>query len=67
MADGRLRAARGLVVALATLFGASATGNQVADFIDTGRLACTPAGDEPPPLPYDPDALRALVESGQIR
>ena len=31
MAEGRLRAMRSMVVAQATLFGSSATGNQVAD------------------------------------
>ena len=66
MAEGRLKASRSMVVALATLFGSSATGDQVADFIDTGWLACTPAGGDPPLMPYDPDALRALVASGRM-
>lgn len=66
MADGRLRAMRNMVVAQATFFGASASADQVADFIDTGWLACTPAGGEPPPMPYDPDALKTLVDSGRL-
>ena len=66
MADGRLRAMRTMVVAQATLFGSSASAAQVADFIDTGWLACTPAGGEPPPMPYDPAALKTLVESGRL-
>ena len=66
MADGRLRAMRTMVVAQATLFGSSASAAQVADFIDTGWLACTPAGGEPPPMPYDQAALKTLVESGKL-
>jgi len=66
MADGRLRAMRSLVVAQATFFGSSASADQVADFIDTGWLACTPSGGEPPPIPYDHDALKALVSSGKL-
>lgn len=66
MAEGRLRALRSMVVAQATLFGASASAAQVADFIDTGHLACQPAGGELPPLPYDQAALKTLVESGRL-
>lgn len=66
MADGRLRAMRSLVVAQATLFGSSASGNQVMDFIETGWLECTAAGGEPPPMPYDQAALKTLVESGRL-
>lgn len=65
MAEGRLRAMRSLVVAQATLFGSSATANQVADFVDTGWLQCSSSAD-PPPMPYDQDALKALVESGRL-
>lgn len=61
-----MMAQRSLVVAQATLSGSSASAAQVADFIDTGWLACTPAGEEPPPMPYDPDAIKALVESGRL-
>lgn len=66
MADGRLRALRSLVVAQATLFGSSATADQVNDFIDIGWLACTAAGAEPPPMPYDHEALKTLAESGRL-
>ena len=66
MADGRLRALRSLVVAQATLFGSSATADQVHDFIEVGWLACTAAGTEPPPMPYDHEALKALAESGRL-
>ena len=66
MADGRLRAMRSMVVAQATLFGSSATGNQVADFIETGWLQCTAVGGEEPPMPYDSGALRTLVDSGRL-
>lgn len=66
MAEGRLQAMRSMVVAQATFFGASATADEVADFIDTGWLACTPAGGEPPPMPYDQGALKQLVESGRL-
>lgn len=66
MAEGRLMALRSMVVAQATLFGSSVTGNQVADFIDTGWLQCSAAGGEDPPMPYDPGALKALVESGRL-
>jgi hypothetical protein len=66
MAEGRLQALRSMVVAQATLFGSSATAAQVADFVDTGWLACSPAGGDPPPMPYDADALRALVASGRM-
>ena len=66
MADGRLRALRCLVVAQATLFGSSATGNQVMDFIETGLLQCTAAGAESPPMPYDGAALKTLVDSGRM-
>ena len=66
MAEGRLRAMRSMVVAQAMLFASSATGQQVATFIATGQLECTPAGAEPPPMPYDADALKALVASGRM-
>ena len=66
MADGRLRAMRSMVVAQATLFGSSATGNQVADFIETGWLQCSAASSEEQPMPYDADALRTLVDSGRL-
>ena len=66
MAEGRLRAMRSMVVAQATLFGSSATGNQVADFIETGWLQCSAASQEEQPMPYDADALRTLVDSGRL-
>jgi hypothetical protein len=66
MADGRLRALRTMVVAQATLFGSSATADQVADFVDTGWLGCTADGAEPRPMPYDQAALKTLVESGRM-
>jgi hypothetical protein len=66
MADGKLRALRSLVVAQATLFGSSATGNQVMDFIETGLLQCSGSGAEPPPMPYDSAALKTLVDSGRL-
>lgn len=66
MADGRLRAMRSLVVAQATLFGASATKDEVADFIATGWLQCTASGGEPPPMPYNQEAMKTLVESGRL-
>lgn len=66
MVEGRLQAMRSMVVAQAALFGASATGDQVADFIATGRLECSATETEPPPMPYDPEALKALVASGRL-
>ena len=66
MAEGRLRAMRSMVVAQATLFGSSATGNQVADFIETSWLQCSAAGGDEPPMPYDGAALKTLVDSGRL-
>jgi hypothetical protein len=66
MAEGRLQALRSMVVSQAALFMSSMSGDQAADFIDGGWLRCTPAGAEPPPLPYDQAAMKKLVESGRM-
>ena len=66
MAEGRLRAMRSMVVAQAMLFGSSASGKQVADFVDTGWLQCSAADSEEAPMPYDGNALKALVDSGRL-
>lgn len=61
MAQGR----RALVIAQAALFGASASADQVRWYIATGNLECGGASEEPP-MPYDPDALKALAASGRL-
>ena len=66
MAEGRLQAMRSMVVAQATLFGSSATADQVTDFVVTGVLQCSPASGEEKPMPYDGEALKSLVESGRL-
>ena len=66
MAEGKLRVMRRMVLDQASLFFLSMSKDQVTDFIARGELDGTAAGAEPPPMPYDPDALKALVASGRL-
>lgn len=66
MAEGKLQALRSMVVAQATLFGSSASADQVTDFVVTGILNCSPSSGEEKPMPYDGEALKALVDSGRL-
>jgi hypothetical protein len=56
---------RWLCVSQARLFGATASGAQLQEFIDTGNLECSPSGSEPT-IPYSQDVLKQLVESGRL-
>lgn len=67
MAEGRLRMHRRIILDQAALFCMAMSRDQVADYIALGELNGSVVNGEPPPMPYDPDALRALVESGRMR
>ncbi len=56
---------RSLVVAQAVLCGASASRQQIELFLWTGNLKCISRGSEET-VPYDPVAMKALVESGRM-
>lgn len=65
MAYGRQREARKMLVAQAALMWSVASKAQVNEFIRSGHLETT-SGAAEKPMPYDPGALRMLVESGAI-
>jgi hypothetical protein len=56
---------RSLVVAQAVLFGAAASKKQIELFLWTGNLKCMSRGSDEK-VPYDPVAMKALVESGRM-
>jgi hypothetical protein len=64
MATAKRRDQRSLILAQAGVLFCSMTKDQVQEFIRCGDLQTTDTRE--PAMPYDPEALKAMVESGAL-